>query len=228
MALDARLRDELQRSMSAMQIDAELHLDDARRRGHRRWVFRRALAGVMVAASVAIVVVAAVRVFDLSAVRRHEPATQPESILGTWRSQITCEEFVRRFEDAGVGDLSARWLVNDRLQPGPIHELASRADLCRGAKQFQRMHVFLPEGNLRTYQGQKLADGCRCYELIDGHTFVVLGSHGEPIMSLEYQIDGDTLTFDAVMPDPCSSVKCRGRYAWALGNYAVSTWHRAA
>ena len=57
-----------------------------------------------------------------------------------------------------IGDLAARWLVNIGMQQGPVHRLAKRANLCQGAEHFQRTHVFQPNGYLRTYQGEKLAD----------------------------------------------------------------------
>ena len=94
--------------------------------------------------------------------------------------------------------------------------------------QLQRTHTFLPDGYLRTYQGQTLADSCRCYDLIDSHTFVVPGDKRlAPDITLQYRIDAGTLTFGAVIPEACSSVKCRGHFAWAIGNYAVGTWYRA-
>ena len=152
-----------------------------------------------------------------------------EQILGTWRSEYTCEEFVQAFRRAGIGDLAARWLVNDGLQQGPIHQLADSAHPCQGAVHLQRTHTFLPDGYLRTYQGQILADSCRCYDLIDSRTFVVPGDKRlAPDITLQYRIDAGTLTFDAMIPDACSSVKCRGHFAWAIGNYAVSTWYRAS
>ena len=233
MPIDARLRDELERVMWGIDTEVEPFLHDARRRGRRRIVIRRILAAVTLVAVIAVIAVAAPRVLDRSGGLR-QPATTPssvngmEQILGTWRSEYTCEEFVQGFQRAGIGDLAARWLVNDGLQKGPVHQLANGGHPCRGAVRFQRTHTFLPDGYLRTYQGQTLADDCRCYDLIDSHTFVVPGDRKlAPDITLQYRIDGGTLTFDAVIPDACSSVKCRGHFAWAIGNYAVSTWHRA-
>jgi hypothetical protein len=239
MAIDARLREGLQRSLSVLAIDTERRLDDARRRGHRRLVIRRTLAAVTVIATIAIGAVAAPRVLEFTADLGHQPATtpslapdvsstSPEPIWGTWRTEYACEEFVRGFEQAGVSALAARWLVNFGMQRGPVHQLANSGDLCNGAKKIQRIHDFRPNGYLRTYQGREIADDCRCYELVDGHTFVVLGTRGDPLTSLEYRIDGETLTFDAVLPGSCSSATCRGHFAWAVANYAVGTWHREA
>ena len=63
-------------------------------------------------------------------------------------------------------------------------------------------------GDLMYFVGAKkkeeIIDDCRCCKLIGSHTFVVLGDPGDPDMLLQYRIDGETLTFDAVMPDQCS------------------------
>jgi hypothetical protein len=179
-----------------------------------------------IAAGLAALAVAFPRIVDLSNARMYEPATHSESILGAWESQITCGAFVRAFEDAGIGDLAARWLVNSGLQPGPIHALASRSSLCRDASRLQRMHVFLADGTLRTYQGRRLVDDCRCYRAVNSHTFIVLGRRGETLASLEYRIDGDALTFEGLTPKSCSTVRCRGHLAWAVANYSVNTWRR--
>ncbi len=234
MSIDDRLRERVQRSMSGIDIGAEDRLDDALHRGRQRRMTRRTFAGVAVIVSIAVVVVAAPRVLGLEA-RNRQPASTPSSIqgvapgaiLGTWRRDYTCQEFVREFERAGIGELAARWLVNIGLQEGPVRQLATSANMCRGAKHFQRTHVFEPNGYLNTYQGDKLADQCRCYRLVGDHTFVAPANRGSgPDATLQYWVDGETLTFSAVIPDQCSSPRCRGHFAWALANYAVGTWHR--
>ena len=235
MAIDDSVRERLQRSMSGIDVQTERALLDARHRGHRRILIRRMLAAAAVLATIIVTVVfIAPRVLDSTWDKSHQPATPPtpiadagsESILGTWRSEIRCEEFVQAFQRAGIGELAARWLVNDGLQPGPVHRLAKRADLCQGAEHFQRTHIFQPNGYLQTYQDDRLADSCRCYRLIDGHTFVVPEPKKWPDITLQYRIEAGTLMFDPVMPDQCSSVQCRGRYAWAVGNYAIGPWLR--
>jgi hypothetical protein len=243
MSIDSRLRDGLQRAMSAIDIDAERSLGDARRRGLRRLVIRRTAAIVGVVAAIAILGVAAPGLLDLMLDRGHQPATSPttapaqtptssisssppEAILGTWRSEYTCEALVQAFDRAGVGELAARSLVALGMQLGPVDKLASSPDLCAGAKDIQRTHTFEENGNLLTYQGENLVDDCRCYRLIGGHTFVVFGDLGvDPDMPLDYRIDGETLTFDAVRSDQCSSADCRDQFAFAVGQYMVGPWH---
>jgi len=235
MSIDARLREEIQRAMSAIESDTESGLDEARARGHRRLMFRRTSTAIAIAATIAIVAIATPRVLDLTDPGRHQPAATPsplpdvppeQMILGTWRSEITCDAFLRGFERAGIPDMAARWLVNDGLQTASTQP-ANDDDLCRGARGFSRTHTLLSNGTVITHQGQRLADDCRCFQLAPGHTFIVLGGNGHPIATLHYRADADTLRFEAAMPTHCSS-RCRGHFAWAVGNYAVSVWHRTA
>ncbi len=233
MAIDDRLRERLQRSMSSIDVDTEPRLRDARRRGRRRIVLRRTLSGVAVGATIVVAVVMAPRLLDLTTRRGPQPATTPSpfngtsppQILGTWRSEYTCEGFVQGFQRAGIGDLAARWLVNDGLQ----HSVrpANSGDPCQGAKQFVRTHTFAPNGMILTLQGQRVADHCRCFELRPHDIYIVLGRAGQPIATLRYTVDADTLRFDAVLPDPCNGM-CMEHFAWAVGNYAVTTWQRVS
>ena len=152
----------------------------------------------------------------------------PEPILGTWRMEYRCEKLVQTFTQAGLGDLAAQALVDVGFQKGPVDPAVDNAGLCVGAKRFERTHVFRPNGYLTNYQNTTVADDCRCYMLIDDHTLVVLGDPGEPDIPLQYRIDRGTLTFEAVLPDQCSSERCRGGYASAIAQYALGPWHRVA
>jgi hypothetical protein len=221
--------------MSAFETDTESRLHEAREQGHRRLVFRRTWTAVAIAATIAVVAVATPRALDLSDPGRHQPAAtqspQPDvspgqMILGTWHGEITCEAFLRAFERAGIPDLAARWLVNDALQPESTQP-TNGGDPCRRAQRFSLTHTFQPDGTVITYQGQRLADNCQCFELVGSHTFIVLGVNGRPIATLHYSVDAETLRFKAAMRSHCSS-RCRGHFAWAVATYTVTAWHRTA
>jgi len=150
-------------------------------------------------------------------------SARPEPIMGTWRMEYTCENIVQAFEHAGIGELAPQGLVDMGVQQD---QLASSSDPCNGAKKVERTVIFRPNGYLLRYQGEKLVDDCRCYQLIAGHTFVVPGEGSDPDITLQYRIDGDALTFHAVMPDQCSSTRCHNQFAFAVAQYAVGTWQR--
>jgi hypothetical protein len=98
--------------------------------------------------------------------------------------------------------------------------------MCNGAKRFTRTTHFRPNGYLIRYQNQEIVDDCHCYLLVDAHTFVSLGDPGQPDVSLHFTIKGNELRFDVVLPDPCSTRKCRHAIAFAVGQYALGPWHR--
>jgi hypothetical protein len=243
MPIDSRLREGLQRSMSSIDTDAELFLGEARRRGRRRLARRRATATLAVVLVFAVAAVAAPEILDLVGPQGRQPASQPtsrpthmpassrgasppESIIGTWRNEYTCVKLVQAYEQAGIGEFAAEGLAALRMQPGPASRLASKANLCAGAKDIQRTQTFQPNGHLLRYQGDRVVDDCRCYQLIGSHGFVVLGGSVDPDISLQYRIDGETLTFEAVLAETCSSPRCRRQFAFAVGQYAVGQWHR--
>ncbi len=151
-------------------------------------------------------------------------STQPEPILGTWRMTFTCDAVVRAYDDAGVADAAPKTLVGLHMQGGPPGRLAASADICQGAKQVTRTIIFRSNGYLLAYQGDKQVDDCRCYVLLDDHTFVALGDAVD--VSLGYRIEGDTLTFDVVIPDQCSTTQCRDAVAYAAAAYGLGPWQR--
>jgi hypothetical protein len=150
------------------------------------------------------------------------PAAEP--ILGTWRMEYTCEALVRAYKRYGVSDQLAAGLATFGIHKSSTDRTTER--ICEGARQYQRTHFFRPNGYLINYQGNQIVDDCHCYQLVDNHTFVNLGTDpGDIDVSLHYMIDGNKLTFDVVTPDQCSA-KCLGGVAFAVYQYALGPWQR--
>ena len=247
MSIDSKLRDGLQRSMSKLYADAEAQLSDARRRGRRRLVARRVGIVVSVAASVAIVAASAAAVLDSPSRQRHEPATTPsppsppadslqsdasasgdiqqQAILGSWQSEYVCQDLVQAYQDAGVGRFAPRALGELHMLTGAAGRLPGDPNLCDGAQTIQRTHVFEPNGNVLNYQGSKVVDECTCFTLVVDHTLVNHADPGYPDISLHYEIVGDSLTFDVLVPHPCSA-RCEDQVQTMVGQYALGPWHR--
>jgi hypothetical protein len=246
-SIDTRLRDGLQRSMSKLETDPELRLPDARRRGRRRLIARRVTVAVSVVASLTILAASAAAVLNSPSRQGHGPATTPslvpsppadrqqneapslsdrpqQGILGSWQSQYVCQDLVQAYERAGVGRFAPGALVELRMVNGGPDHLAS-GHLCDGAVKIQRTHVFEPDGNVLNYQGSTVVDECRCYTLVGDDTLVNHADPGYPDISLHYEIDGDTLTFDVVVPDQCAA-RCVDQVQYLVGQYALGPWHR--
>jgi hypothetical protein len=155
-----------------------------------------------------------------------------EPILGTWRMKYTCEAFVRAYTRYGIPDQLATGAMNALAAFGG-HESSgdqTAPKICEDAKQYRRTHYFRPNGYLINYQGKQIVDDCHCYQLLDDHTFVSLGGPGDAIdptdVSLRYTVEDDRLTFHVVVPDPCTTMKCRSGVAFAVYQYALGPWHR--
>jgi len=135
MPIDARLREGLERSMSAIEADAERYLPDVRSRARRRRVVHRAATVVAVAAAVVIVAVAAPKLLDVLRNDHRQPATNPSSapIEGTYVTKITPREAGR----IGVPEAAGNWLLT--LRGDGVLQLASlrNADLGRATTQYQ-------------------------------------------------------------------------------------------
>ena len=247
MSLDARLREGLQRSMSKLETDVDLRLTDARRRGSRRVLTRRVRVTVSIAASLALLAAAAA-VLGTVPRQGHEPATSPMlvhspptvpsqtnasplsdlkqlAILGSWQSDYVCQDLVQAYDRAAVGAFAPRALVTLHMVKGPPDRLAGDPHLCDGAVKIQRTHVFEPNGHVLNYQGSAVVDECGCYVLVGDHTLVNLADPGYPDISLHYTIDGDTLTFDVLVPQPCPT-RCKDQVQTMVGQYALGPWHR--
>jgi len=244
MSIDSKLRDGLRRSMSKVDIDAEVQLSNARRRGRRRLLARRVSIAVSLAASVALIAASAATVLDSSS-RQHEPATTPRSlpanplqtdgpafgdlqqqaILGSWQSEYVCQDLVRAYEHAGVGRFAPRALGEYHMLKAGVDRIASDANLCDGARRILRTHVFEPNGNVLNYQGSTVVDECTCFTLVGDHILVSHADPGYPDISLHYEIVGDTLTFDVLVPNPCSA-RCEDQVQTMVGQYALGPWHR--
>jgi hypothetical protein len=120
MSIDSRLREGLQRSMSAIATDPEEHLENTRRQGHRRAVVRRAVTAVAVVAAIATVAVVGPAVRDALRSQRREPLAPPSAlpITGNYLVRITTADA----SGVGVPRAAGTWLL--KLQADGVLQLA--------------------------------------------------------------------------------------------------------
>jgi hypothetical protein len=135
-------------------------------------------------------------------------------LVGDWRRNIRCEEYVRRMKQAGLADML------------PDHP-------CQGEKARQHDHIFYRDGRFTSLNGKGEYVDNGHYILPNDHTIVFPGSGSEtvPPVTAHFRFSDhlNTVTFDLVVPknlDECSE-DCQGTYEWAVSVfYSGLPWHR--
>jgi hypothetical protein len=153
-----------------------------------------------------------------------EPAASP--LVGEWRRVNSCEAFVRAFADAGLEDLAPEWLVGGGY-------FQRRRDIddarpCRGATEVEHSHYFTEDGRFGSYDqnGEQVDHGD--YTLLDDTT-LTFPTHAKEFggdITVRYRVQGDTLAFEVVAPDPCTG-GCRMATAWAISAFYPGAFERS-
>ena len=141
-------------------------------------------------------------------------------LVGTWQRVNSCASFVQAFKEAGIIDLAPEWLVGG----GYFTSLdqIDNTDLCKGATEVLHSHFCTADGKFgsRDEKGRQVDDGR--YKMVDDRTFTFLPG-GD--VTVHFNIEGDTLRFEVVVPDPCVG-NCREATAWALSAFYPGPFER--
>src|SRR5918993_9557 len=135
-------------------------------------------------------------------------------LVGDWRRNLRCEEYVRRMKQAGLADM---------LPDNP----------CQGKKVRQHDHIFYRDGRFTSLNGKGEYVDNGHYILPNDHTIVFPGSGSKtfPPVKAHFRFSDhlNTVKFDLVLPknlDECSE-RCKGTYEWAISVfYSGLPWHR--
>jgi alpha/beta hydrolase family protein len=149
------------------------------------------------------------------------------TIVGTWHRAQSCEEMLAVFEAAGLAESHLGWLQGNFFGGGPG---PTEGDVCAGAQgPLEHDHFFTDDGAFGSHDenGEQVDDGD--YEVVDGDS-LAFPSHAsefgyDGVLTVDYEITADVLTFDVVLPDPCEDT-CKDAYAWALSAFASGPWSR--
>ena len=94
----------------------------------------------------------------------------------------------------------------------------------------EHSHFFTDDGAFGSHDehGDEVDHGD--YELVDEDT-LAFPSHASEFgydgdLVVDFQIEGDIVTFDVVLPEPCEDT-CTDAYAWALSAFASGPWTRS-
>jgi hypothetical protein len=153
------------------------------------------------------------------------PATLESGLEGTWVRETRCEELVTALTDAGLEQWVLEAVAGNGFVPGvrSPDEIADPADPCDGAVPRVHSHFFTEDGLFGSldWKGHQVDDGT--YELVGDDTFVV--SKEFPDVTFRYLIDGDTITFEPVIPD-CTPDCFEASWSVSVA-YPGETWVRA-
>ena len=121
------------------------------------------------------------------------------------------------FDAAGLAESHLGWLQGNFFGGGAG---PTEGDVCAGAQgPLEHSHFFTDDGAFGSHDehGEQVDDGD--YELVDEDT-LAFPSHASEFgydgdLIVDYEITGDVVTFDVVLPDACEDT-CKDAYAWAL------------
>jgi RTX calcium-binding nonapeptide repeat (4 copies) len=158
------------------------------------------------------------------------------ALVGDWRRNRTCDEFVSRMKQAGLADqIPTHKELVDEGDFGAVDQGDQNTKgPCRGLNSpLAHDHLFYRDGLFRSVdQNGNFVDKDH-YILPNDHTIVFPGSGSEtfPPVTAHFRFSDhlNTVTFDLVLPknlDDCSE-RCRGDYGWAVSVfYSGLPWHR--
>ena len=147
--------------------------------------------------------------------------------MGTWQRVTTCEELLEGFNRAGLGESALEAVAGNGFVPGvsTADQIPDPEHPCEGAVQREHSHFFTADGQFGSldWNGEQVDDGT--YTVIDDRTFVI--SKEFPDVTFHFQIRGDTIKFDPVIPD-CASQGCFEAW-WAVSvAYPGKEWQRVS
>ena len=120
-------------------------------------------------------------------------------LVGGWERQTRCAEIVAALRSRGLERLGPRRVAG--FVPGATggEDLADPTDPCAGAVPLRHSHFFTADGlfGSRDQDRNEVDDGT--YRIVDERTFIV--SKEFPDVTFHYAIDGNTITFDPVIPE---------------------------
>ena len=147
-------------------------------------------------------------------------------LVGTWRRERTCDEYVRSMKQAGLEELIPEWVAGAQFGGASVSpaQVRQQSDPCQGLRNVndQHDHVFYKDGRFASLNenGEFVDEGH--YKLADERTLVFpehWGKKGPSITAhFRFSIDNEAVRFDLVLLDKldkCSHL-CREAYAWGL------------
>lgn len=123
-------------------------------------------------------------------------------LVGEWKRVTKCHELVRLLEANGLGERAPQAIEGNGWVGGTLEQLARKDDPCEGAVSREHSHFFTEFGTFGSldWRGEQVDAGT--YEIVDDRTFTI----GDA--TFHFDIEGDTIRFEPVLPDECAGFDC--------------------
>jgi hypothetical protein len=145
------------------------------------------------------------------------PSPEVSPLVGEWKRITKCQELVRLLEANGLGKRAPQAMEGNGWVDGTLEQLTRKDDPCEGAIPRGHSHFFTEFGTFGSldWRGEQVDEGV--YEIVDDRTFTI----GDA--TFHFDIQGDTIRFEPVLPDACTGFDCVWMIAVASPGYA---WER--
>jgi hypothetical protein len=152
--------------------------------------------------------------------------TGSSPIVGRWQTERTCQGLVVALKQVGLGSL-APVVVGDYFPDQSPQDLASKQDLCKGAKPQIHSHFFTSDGRFGSIDqyGQQVDDGT--YQ-VSGSTLTINGA------PFQFTIQGETLMLTPLLTPAIEQEALADPLNFHLADYMVAVaygghpWKRVA
>ena len=148
------------------------------------------------------------------------PSPEVSPLVGEWKRVTKCQELVRLLEANGIGSMAPQAIEGNGWVGGTLEQLEKKDDPCEGAVPREHSHFFTEFGAFGSldWRGEQVDEGT--YAIVDERTFTI----GEDA-TFHFEIHGDTIRFEPLLPDECTGFDCVWMLAVASPGY---TWERVS
>jgi hypothetical protein len=147
-------------------------------------------------------------------------AESADALVGEWVTDNECQALADALAEAGLEEFTVDMAKGGGLLPPGEPD---PSDPCKGAKPVEHSHTFSAGGDFNSYDENGKEVDFGTYETTGGDAFTL---SRPPFKSeVRYQVDGDTATFEVVVPK-CDTEKCRFGAALAIATFFPRTYER--
>lgn len=150
--------------------------------------------------------------------------TSASPLVGRWMQVHACDQLVRGLEEYGLGE-TAPAIVGDYFPEASVDELASKEDLCSGAKPQRHFHFFDAAGLFGSLDQHEQQVDDETYALDGGLLHIGDGTW-------RFEIAGNELSLEPVIPRPQLKRALARPLEWSTTGWVVAvaypgtTWQR--